>query len=212
MTDASEDKPKFDEALAAAMLRLAQEGNADAIGDILMLYRPLLLKMANQELDAKLRIKEAASDLVQKTLLEAHQNFAKFKSCEPEEFLAWLRQLLRDNMADAARRYRRAKKRQISRERPLASDHVRELIGRLSMRREPGPQSDAIRREDRQRIVDAFEKLDREYRQVLIWRFRDGLEFAEIGAKIDRSPDAARMLCNRALKQLKSILGPTADE
>ncbi len=206
------DSKDFDDAKAAAMLRLAQEGNADAIGDILMLYRPLLLTIANQELDAKLKIKEAASDLVQTTILEAHQNFEKFKSCEPEEFLVWLRQLLRDNMADAARKYRRAKKRQISRERPLASDHVRELIGRLSMRREPGPQSDAIRREDQQKIVDAVEKLDREYRQVLIWRFRDGLEFAEIGAKIDRSPDAARMLCNRAMKQLKSILGPPSDE
>lgn len=212
MAKGKREPTKFDHAKAAAKLRLAKKGVADALNEVLTLYRPLLLKIANEEMDAKLKVKEAASDLVQQTLLEAHQNFEKFKTAEPEEFLVWLRHLLRDNIADAIRQYRRAKKREIGRERPLASDHVRELLGKLSMRRDPGPQSDAIRQEDRQRILDALEKLDRENRQVLLWRFRDGLKYEDIGRKIDRRPDAARMLCNRALKRLKEIFGPSSDE
>lgn len=74
------------------------------------------------------------------------------------------------------------------------------------MRKDPGPQSDAIRREDRERVIAAMDKLDRAYRQVLLWRFRDGLEFAAIGAKIERSADATRMLCNRAMKRIKEIM------
>jgi RNA polymerase sigma-70 factor (ECF subfamily) len=43
-------------------------------------------------------------------------------------------------------------------------------------------------------------------RQVLVLRFVDGLSSHEIGAVLDRSPGAVRVLQHRALRDMREIL------
>src|SRR5262249_24826853 len=80
--------------------------------------RRYLLGIAERELDADLRAKGGASDLVQETFIDAQKLFARFEGTTEAEWLAWLRQLLLYNVAGFTRRYRTGK-RNAAREAPL---------------------------------------------------------------------------------------------
>lgn len=198
--------------IVARLLERAISGHAESIEAILEAHRPLLLRIANDEIEPRLKRKEAASDLVQKTLIEAHLDFDRFQSTDPSELFDWLRRILLNNIHDVRRRYIRSEKRRIDKELPLTSDHAQSLIRELSIHRQHSPESDAIRREDSEWLNQALEMLPRRYRQAILWRYRDGLSYEEMAARIDRSEDAVRMLCRRSLLELKSLLGPQADE
>ena len=64
-------------------------------------------------LDPDLAAKDGASDLVQETLLGAYRNIAAFRGRSRAELLAWLRKILRNNVADLRRHYRGTGKRRI---------------------------------------------------------------------------------------------------
>lgn len=204
--DEETETPSVDD--LARLLTEAIAGQAAAVDALLEAYRPLLLRIANDEVAPRLKQKEAPSDLVQKTLIEAHRDFARFQSADPSEFFDWLRRILLNNIHDARRRYVRSQKRRIDKELPLASDHAQNLIRELSIRNQCSPARDLIRKEDNEWVNDALERLPRRYRQTILWRYRDGLSYEEIAGKIDRSVDAVRMLCRRSLDELKSLLGP----
>jgi hypothetical protein len=61
--------------------------------------------LARVQLDARLQAKLDPSDLVQQTLLKAHEKREQFRGSTEAEFTAWLRQILANQMAEAARRF-----------------------------------------------------------------------------------------------------------
>ncbi len=188
-------------------LAAARDGCREALGRLLERYRNYLLLIAGSELDPALRSKEGASDLVQQTFLEAQRDFAAFQGNSEEELLAWLRQLLLNNLANLVRRYRFTGKRQVNREVSLdsgGSSHRRR--GRLPAPvRAPGEQ--AVAEEEARQVRAALARLPAEYRQVLLLRCRDNLPFGEIGRRMDRSTNAAQKLWARAVERLQDELG-----
>src|SRR4051812_49165209 len=100
----------------AQWLPAARAGSMEALGQALEAYRNYLLLIANSQLDPELRVKGGASDLVQETFLEAQRDFAQFQGSSAAELQAWLRQLLLNNLATFARRFRQTHKRQMARE------------------------------------------------------------------------------------------------
>src|SRR5437879_7391033 len=113
------------------MLRAAQTGSREALGQALEACRGYLLVIAEQELAPELRAKGGASDLVQQTFLDAQRDFAVFRGSSEAELRSWLRRILLDNLANFHRRYRQTAKRWIGHEVAL----------------EPGSSSDAPRGE-----------------------------------------------------------------
>ena len=63
-------------------------------------YRDYLMTIAHLHLEPKLQVKLDASDIVQQTLLEAHEQREQFRGQSRPEFAAWLKQILVHNLLD----------------------------------------------------------------------------------------------------------------
>jgi RNA polymerase sigma-70 factor (ECF subfamily) len=190
----------------AQWLPQARAGSREALGKALEACRGYLLVVANRQLQAELQPKGGPSDLVQETFLEAQRDFAQFHGESGDELLAWLRQLLLHNLANFRRRYHGTGKRQLGREVAMQSETPSGLgdLGSPGVVADtPSPSKKAIAREQVEALEGALPRLPEDYRQVITYRYREGLSFAEIAARLGRSENAIRKLWFRALEQLQ---------
>src|SRR6516162_2509450 len=100
------------QASIARLISFARGGSDEALGKLLEECRAYLLLVANRELPSELRGKAGASDLVQETFLQAQGHFDQFRDDGESELLAWLRQILLNNVGKLKRRYHGTDKRQ----------------------------------------------------------------------------------------------------
>jgi RNA polymerase sigma-70 factor (ECF subfamily) len=185
----------------AERLAAARAGSTEAFGQALQACRKYLLLVARKEFDEDLRAKGGASDLVQETFLKAHRHFDRFHGETEGELLAWLRQLLLNNLASFRRLFVTGK-RHVAREVTLdggdSSSRVRELCADA-----PSPSEQALGHERDQTLQRALGCLPEDYRHALTLRYVEGHSFEEIGRATGRSANAARKLWARAVERLQ---------
>jgi RNA polymerase sigma-70 factor, ECF subfamily len=186
-------------------IRQAKQGSIEARGRLLEACGAFMLQAARQMVSPNLRPKCAPSDLVQETALDAHRDFGQFHGERLEELCAWLRKILLDNAVSARRRYEHAAKREISREISLeASEAVADVLRDDA----PSPRSILGRIEKQRHVEAALERLAPDHKSAILLRSRDHLSFAEIGAQMERSEEAARKLWFRAIERLRREMNP----
>jgi RNA polymerase sigma-70 factor, ECF subfamily len=186
--------------------RDARGQSREALGRLLETCRDYLLLVANDEMAGDLRAKAGASDLVQDTFLEAQRNFPQFGGRSLRELKIWLRRILLNNLADLNRRYRETARRCLGQEVSLDADDSADNAGaQVAADDTLTPSGQAIRHEQAAALEQALARLPELYRQVIVWRHLENRSFAEIGALLGRTPDAARMLWARAVKELQKI-------
>ena len=173
-----------------------------ALGELLELCRPYLLKVANEELAPDLYAKGGGSDLVQETFLEAQRDFGQFQGMTKDELVVWLRQILRNNLANFARRYHAAKRR-ISAEKRMLSE-TSSVDWRAVLTGDTSSPSSEVRFQEQAALLEqALQRLPDHYRQVIWLRHREDHSFKEIGTTMHCSAEAARKLWSRAVRRLK---------
>jgi RNA polymerase sigma-70 factor (ECF subfamily) len=185
-----------------AQLLAARGGAAGALDRLLEECRPYLLLVAQEGLDPGLRPKVGDSDLVQDSVIEARQDFARFRGRTPVALLAWLRGILCHNLADARRRYQEAACRQLRQEESLDAGNAAELRAKL-VADTPAPPEWAAAREQEAALEAALACLPPDYRRVLALRYDEGRSFGEVGAVLGRSEGAAKKLWRRAMRRLR---------
>jgi RNA polymerase sigma-70 factor (ECF subfamily) len=179
----------------------------DRDGPALEQFRDYLRLLARLHLDARLRGKLDASDVVQQTLLEAHQARANFQGNEPAQVAAWLRQILARNLANALRDFSR-QRRDVAREQSL-DDAVAASSARLEAwlaAEQSSPGARAERAEDAARLARALAALPEAQREVVELRHLYGQSLADISRQLDRTPAAVAGLLHRGLKELRRLL------
>jgi RNA polymerase sigma-70 factor (ECF subfamily) len=188
-------------------IALAREGRADALGELLAAYRNYLRLIAVTCVDRRVQGKADASDLVQETMLKAHQNFPSFRGSTEQEWITWIRQILVNNLADLHRRFS-LQARHVERERSLEalSEKSSQSLHDLVPARGSSPSQSAQRRELGVILADALAEVSDDDREVVVLRNLRELEWKEIAALTGRTPDAARMLWTRALGRVGRIL------
>ncbi len=193
--------------ISSLIARARSEGPA-SLGPLLEKYANYLRLLAITHIDAKLRARVSPSDIVQETNVDAHRSFAAFRGHSEGEFVAWLRTILVHNIARLVERHVLAEKRDVRREislqrigRSLERSTIR--LHQLLASREPSPSSQLLERERAVLLADHLAALPEHYRQVIVLRNLEGLPFATVARRMDRSEGAVRMMWLRAVNALK---------
>ena len=175
-------------------------------------FRDYLRLLARARLDPRLAAKLDPSDIVQQTLLEAHQERAAFRGGTRAELAAWLRQVLARNLANALRDFRRDK-RDVARERGLDAI-LAESLARADdwlAAEQSSPSERVERQEDLARLAAALEALAEPQREVVVLRHLHGWSLHDIARHLGRSRAAVAGLLHRGLQQVRSVLQPEAE-
>jgi RNA polymerase sigma-70 factor (ECF subfamily) len=176
-------------------------------------YRDYLRLLARLHLSPRLRTKLDASDVVQQTLLQAHGNRAQFRGTTEAEWLAWLRSILANILAGAARRFG-AEARDLGRERTLEADleQSSSRLEALFAADQTSPSEQVMRAEELLHLTRALASLAPDEQQVVELRHLKGMAVGDIARRIGRSRTAVAGLLFRALKKLRRRLqGPDED-
>lgn len=191
----------------AVWLTRAREGDEAARNQLFDACRSFVALMARAQLHRRLQTKVDPSDLVQQSLLEAHQCMSHFMGQTPEEWLAWLKQIVRHNAMDADKHYRGAARRDLRVECDLRSANSSDRRSGWSPI-DPGPSpSQMLSHAERElRLAAAMEELSDDYRQVVLLRNIERLPFDQVAMRMDRSRSACQMLWMRAVEQLRNQL------
>jgi RNA polymerase sigma-70 factor (ECF subfamily) len=166
-------------------------------------FRPYLRLLAEQQAGPRLRGNADLSGVVQETLFEAHREFARGVSVALEHRLAWLRRILANNLADAARRLS-AEKRDVGRVVSLQQaleQSSRQLDHWLAV--EHPSLSPLERDEQALRLAAALSRLSDAQREAVALHYLSGMTVAEVAERLGRTRDAAAGLIRRGIRQMR---------
>jgi len=168
-------------------------------------YREYLRLLARMNLDPRLRGRIDPSDLVQQTLLKAHEKRDQFRGKTDAERAAWLRAILANQIADALRRFgRQGGTRERSLEEALEQSSAR-LDAWLAAERS-SPSQKFVRQERLIEMAELIAKLPEDQRTALELRHLQGLSVPAAARQMGKSAAAVASLLYRAMKSLRQMM------
>lgn len=182
--------------------RNVKDGDDEAIAQLLETYRPYLLAIANASLHKDIRRKIAPSDVVQETLISAHNGFPKFTGTSEEALRGWLRRILKNQLFDYSRAFQFSDKRNVNLEVSIVEVDVASAIDQHD-----SPTKTFLQGEQASRLRIQIESLPEMERDVVKLYHERGLTFVQIADKLNCSRETARRTWGRALKLLAEAFG-----
>lgn len=182
-----------------ALVSTAAGGDLLALEQLLRVERPRVLQYIQRHFPAELKRILEPQDVLQDTLFQAARAIRSFKSDDADSFYRWLVTIARRCMLDMIAA-RRTQKRGGGKTR---GDSVAMLMQDLAIE-DATPSRIIAGKELATALEQCIGKLPGDYAEAVRLRYFDALPFGEIAAKMGRSQDAVRMLCNRAVEALKT--------
>jgi RNA polymerase sigma-70 factor (ECF subfamily) len=194
----------------AAELRAAGTRRQERFAQLFELHRARLLRMVELRMNPRLRQRIGASDVLQDAFLESSKRLPDWLEDPSMPFHLWLRFLTAQNLARLWRFHAEAKKRDVRRQ--VASAHPRlpsassvVLVDRL-VASGISPTQAVVKEEMRGELLQAFEAMKPQDREVLVLRHFEELSNAECAQELGIQEDAASKRYLRALERLRKVL------
>jgi RNA polymerase sigma-70 factor, ECF subfamily len=190
------------------LLMLAKAGSSPALVRLLDRCRDPLVEQVQGQLGRRLRVKLDIEDLLQDVSLEAYRDIGRFRGSTEREFLSWLRKILATILMNQLRHYFGTARRNLRREKRLTL--LDDSTGGPAfdpVAPDTSPSERAQKRERATRLAEAIDRLPGPYREVIVLRHVEGLSFADVARKLDRTEDSVKNMWFRALRHLRGMLG-----
>ena len=180
------DEPDRDRMVA--LVRLAQEGDAEAFGQLYDRYVDGVYRFCYHRVSSV----SLAEDLTSETFFRALRGISQFR-WQGRDFGAWLTTIARNLVTDHYKSSR-ARLETVSEALPERDDHG------------PGPEDAALAMLTQEALTAALQRLPAEQRDCVVMRFLQGLSIAETAAVLSRSEGAVKQLQLRAVRNLAKWL------
>ncbi len=178
---------------SAHLLARAREGNGKARQELVARYLPAIQRFAHGRLPHRVRSVIDTGDLVQVALVRALEHLDHFEPRREGAFLAYLRQIVVNQVRDEARRAA-ARPRQV--ELPEDLPHG----GRT-------PLEEVIGNEALENYESALGRLADQHREAVILRLELGFTYEQIAEALESpSANAARMVVVRGMERLAALM------
>lgn len=177
-------------------------------GQSLERHRSYLMLLASVHRGPRGPMKIDSSDIVQQTLLDAFAKREQFNGASDAELAAWLREILKHNLADALRNQRRAKRdvrREQSLEAGIDASFSRTQNWLVSVQSSPSQR--AVKHEDLCRLSEALAKLPEAQCEAIVLHHLRGLNLSSVAMEMERSEASVAGLLFRGLRALEVSLG-----
>jgi len=167
-------------------------------------YRPYLMLLARLHWDKCLQSLLDPADVVQQTLLEAHQKLNQFRGNSDQELAGWLRQCLVHNLLDAQKKVRPPGGALAT----LAND-LEESSARLEAwlaTEQSSPSERAVKDEQLLRMAAALAELPEPQREAVTLHHLQRVSLADLAYRLGRSEASVAGLLRRGVKKLRELL------
>jgi RNA polymerase sigma-70 factor (ECF subfamily) len=185
-------------------------GDTDALSELFAIHRPRLWRMVNFRIDARLKGRIDADDILQEAWMRAIDRIDSFLRDASRSTFIWFRMIVTQTMVDLHRRHVGAQKRSAAKEHSIhggwSSDSTsvslaRHLLGHLS-----SPSAAVMRAELSSQLETALSTMSDIDREVLALRHFEELSNSETALVLEMSEQAASARYVRALARLRHVL------
>lgn len=170
------------------LIRRAGQGDSDAFRQLVETYQAPVYRLALRMCGGDAAL---AEDAAQEAFLAAWRGLPRFRG--DSRFSTWLYRLTTNAAIDWLRREKRHRGMDDVTELELPDDG-------------PSPQDQAEQAETQQTVRRALSRLSEEHRQVLLLRYMQELDYAEIAAALEISEGTVKSRISRAKMRLRELL------
>lgn len=193
----------------AELIARAVAGDSAALQELLLIHYDRLFERLAASMPRDLQGVLAVEDVLQETFADAVKGVASFHPRGDGAFFGWLTTIAEHRLIDlarAARALRRGGGRAAIDLSPGGTSTVGDLLGLLCAD-DHTPSRSVAGHEAISAIQAAMRGLQPDYREVLQYRYFDGLTVAQTAERMNRTEPSIHMLCHRAVAQLRESLG-----
>lgn len=188
----------------ASLVERCRRGDLRAFEALVAKYQDrvynLILRMVSRAADAE--------ELAQETFLKALENLGQFRGSSG--FYTWLFRIAANLAISHRRRSQRVRFRPL--EGAEGDGQADALIAEMSAAKTPLPDAPSMSRELAQRVAEALEELDDEFRLVVVLRDIEDMDYSEIAEVLDAPVGTVKSRLHRARLMLKDKLADLMDE
>ena len=197
------------------LVKAARAGDAQALADLLEGYRDRLRRMVTVRMDARVRGRLDASDVIQEAFVEVARRVEAKKVSEGIPFFLWLRMVTGDQLAQLHRRHLGTDKRDAAREVRL-NNSTMPSASSVSLANRLAGQFTSVdrglkREEVRAKLEHAVNSMDENDREIIAMRHFEELSTDEIATLLEMTRSGVLKRYTRAIRRLSESINTASD-